>query len=63
LKKWPPYTGKPVSEANDAWRYAAPVVSQAEKLAISALGLAGTGLTKLAGFLEQRRQDRGSNGG
>jgi len=61
LKKWPLYTGKPVSEVQDAWRYAAPVVSQAEKLAISALGLAGTGLTRLAGFLEQRRQDRGSD--
>ena len=64
LKKWPPsYTGKPVSDINDAWRHAAPVVSQAEKLAISALGLAGGGLTKLAGFLEQRRQDRGPGGG
>ena len=63
LKKWPPYTGKPVSDTNDAWRYAAPVVSQAEKLAISALGLAGTGLTKLAGFLEQRRQERSSSEG
>ncbi|MFN8660966.1 MAG: hypothetical protein U0075_03695 [Thermomicrobiales bacterium] len=62
LKKWPPYTGKPVSDVQDAWRYAAPVVAQAEKLAISALGLAGTGLTKLAGFLEQRRQDRSSSG-
>lgn len=63
LKKWPPYSGKPVSETQDAWKYAAPVVSQAEKLAISALGLAGTGLTKLAGFLEQRRQDRSDNEG
>jgi hypothetical protein len=63
LKKWPPYAGKPVSDVQDAWRYAAPVVSQAEKLAISALGLAGNGLTKLAGFLEQRRQDRTDNGG
>jgi hypothetical protein len=63
LKKWPPYSGKPVSDVNDAWRYAAPVVSQAEKLAISALGLAGNGLTKLAGFLEQRRQDRDSDVG
>jgi hypothetical protein len=63
LKKWPPYSGKPVSDVNDAWRYAAPVVSQAEKLAISALGLAGNGLTKLAGFLEQRRQDRDSDEG
>ena len=63
LKKWPPYTGKPVSEVQDAWRYAAPVVSQAEKLAISALGVAGTGLTKLAGFLEQRRQKRTDNEG
>lgn len=61
LKKWPPYTGKPVSDVNEAWRYAAPVVSQAEKLAISALGLAGTGLTKLAGFLEQRRLNRTSD--
>jgi hypothetical protein len=61
LKKWPPFTGKPVSEVQDAWRYAAPVVSQAEKLAISALGLAGTGLTKLAGALEQRRLHRSSN--
>jgi hypothetical protein len=59
LKKWPPYSGKPVSDVQDAWRHAAPVVSQAEKLAISALGLAGSGLTKLAGFLEQRRHDRG----
>ena len=62
LKKWPLYTGKPVSDVQDAWRYAAPVVSQAEKLTISALGLAGTGLTKLAGFLEQRRRDRDSSG-
>lgn len=62
LKKWPPYSGKPVSDTQDAWKYAAPVVSQAEKLAISALGLAGTGLTKLAGFLEQRRQDRSDSG-
>jgi hypothetical protein len=58
LRKWPPYTGKPVSDVNEALRYAAPIVSQAEKLAISALGLAGTGLTKLAGFLEQRRLER-----
>jgi hypothetical protein len=63
LKKWPPYSGKPVSDVQDAWKYAAPVVSQAEKLAISALDLAGTGLTKLAGFLEQRRQDRTDRGG
>ncbi len=63
LKKWPPYTGKPVSEVQDAWRYAAPVVSQAEKLTISALGLAGNGLTKLAGFLEQRRMKRTSDDG
>ena len=62
LKKWPPYTGKPVSDVQDAWRYAAPVVSQAEKLTISALGLAGTSLTKLAGFLEQRRRDRAPGG-
>ncbi|MFT4039679.1 MAG: hypothetical protein QM692_15975 [Thermomicrobiales bacterium] len=62
LKKWPPHIGKPVSDVNDAWRYAAPIVSQAEKLAIGALGLTGQGLTKLAGFLEQRRADRASNG-
>lgn len=63
LKKWPPYTGKPVSDVQDAWRYAAPVVSQAEKLTISALGLAGSGLTKLAGFLEQRRLGRSADEG
>lgn len=62
LKKWPPHTGKPVSDVNDAWRYAAPVVSQAEKLAIGAISLTGKGLTKLAGFLEQRRNDRVSKG-
>ena len=31
-------------------------------LILPALGLAGTGLTKLAGFLEQRRRDRDSSG-
>ena len=61
LKKWPPHTGKPVSDTQDAWKYAAPVVSQAEKLAIAAIGLAGTGLTKLAGYLEQRRTERTSS--
>lgn len=61
LKKWPPYTGKPVSDVEGAWRYAAPVVSQAEKLAIGAVGLTGKGLTKLAGFLEQRRLERTSH--
>lgn len=60
LKKWPPYSGKPVSEAgwDDAKRYAAPVVSQAEKLAIKAIDLSGRGLTRLASFLENRRTAR-----
>ena len=62
LKKWPPHTGKPVSDVNDAWRYAAPIVSQAEKLAISAIRLTGKGLTGLAGMLEQRRADRSGEG-
>jgi hypothetical protein len=70
LRKWPPYTGKPVSEVRwDALRYAAPVVAQAEKLTIKAIDLSGRGLSRLARYLEARRQerdadqDRGSNRG
>jgi hypothetical protein len=59
LRKWPPYTGKPVSEVRwDALRYAAPVVTQAEKLAIKAIDLSGRGLSRLARYLETRRQER-----
>jgi hypothetical protein len=59
LRKWPPYSGKPVSAAGwDALRYAAPVVSQAEKIAIKAIGLSGRGLSKLAQYLEARRVER-----
>lgn len=58
-RKRPPYVGKPVSEQGwDALRYAAPVVSQAEKLAIKAIGLSGRGLSKLAQYLDARRQER-----
>ena len=60
LRKWPPYTGKPVSEVrwDDACRYAAPVVAQAEKLTIKAIDLSGRGLLRLAGYLETRWQER-----
>jgi hypothetical protein len=59
LRKWPPYVGKPVSDVRwDALRYAAPVVSQAEKLTIKAIDLSGRGLSKLAQYLETRRQER-----
>lgn len=59
LRKWPPYVGKPVSEVRwDALRYAAPVVAQAEKLTIKAIDLSGRGLSKLAQYLETRRQER-----
>jgi len=59
LRKWPPYAGKPVSEVRwDALRYAAPVVSQAEKLTIKAIDLSGRGLSRLARYLEARRQER-----
>ena len=62
LRKWPPYTGKPVSEVHwDALRYAAPVVAQAEKLTIKAIDFTGRGLTKLAQYLEERRQERDAN--
>jgi hypothetical protein len=42
----------------DALRYAAPVVSQAEKLTIKAIDLSGRGLSRLARYLEARRQER-----
>jgi hypothetical protein len=59
LRKWPPYTGKPVSEVQwDALRYAAPVVAQAEKLTIKAIDLSGRGLSRFARYLETRRQER-----
>jgi hypothetical protein len=59
LRKWPPYTGKPVSEVPwDALRYAAPVVAQAEKLTIKAIDLSGRGLSRFARYLETRRQER-----
>jgi hypothetical protein len=59
-RKWPPYTGKPVSEVrwDAARRFAAPIVTQAEKLAIKAIDLAGHGLSDLAQHLETRRQER-----
>lgn len=58
-EKWPPHGGKPVSEtSDDVWRYAAPVVAQAEKLAIKAIDLSGRGLTGLARFLDERRAAR-----
>jgi len=60
LRKWPPYSGKPVSEVrwDAALRYAAPVVAQAEKLIIKTIDLSGKGLSRLAGYLETRRQER-----
>jgi hypothetical protein len=59
LRKWPPYIGKPVSEVRwDALRYAAPVVAQAEKLTIKMIDLSGRGLSRLARYLETRRQER-----
>jgi hypothetical protein len=60
LRKWPPYAGKPVSDVrwDAALRYAAPVVAQAEKLTIKAIDLSGRGLSRLARYLETRRQGR-----
>jgi hypothetical protein len=64
LRKWPPYTGKPVSEVRwDALRYAAPIVAQAEKLSIKAIDLAGRGLSGLARYLEDRRRERDAGQG
>ena len=60
LRKWPPYTGKPVSEVGwqEIGRMAAPIASQAEKLAIKGIDLSARGLTKLARYLESRRDQR-----
>jgi hypothetical protein len=60
LRKWPPYTGKPVSEVRwqEIGRMAAPIASQAEKLAIKGIDLSARGLSKLARYLESRRENR-----
>ncbi len=60
LRKWPPYTGKPVTDVSEAMRYVAPIASQAEKLAIQAIDLSARGLAGLARYLEAKRQVRGS---
>ncbi len=62
LSKWPPYRGKPVTDVSEVLRYAAPVMAQAEKLAIRALDLSGRGLTRLARFLQERRDERDAAG-
>jgi hypothetical protein len=63
-RKPPLYIGKPVSELpwEDALKLAAPVVSVAEKLLIKTIDLTGHGLTSLAHYLEQQRQDRKRRG-
>jgi hypothetical protein len=63
LKKWPPYTGKPVSEVRwqEAARYAAPIAIQVEKVAIQTIDLSARGLSRLARYLEARRQQRERN--
>ena len=58
LRKWPPYTGKPVTDVSEAMRYVAPIASQAEKLAIQAIDLSARGLAGLARYLEAKRQER-----
>jgi hypothetical protein len=60
FEKWPPHTGKPVSEVGwkEIGRYAAPIAAQAEKLAIKGIDLSARGLTKLARYLEARREGR-----
>lgn len=58
LKQWPSYIGKPVSDVSEAMRFAAPLASQAESLTIRALQVSGRGLSRLAQFLEDRRQAR-----
>ena len=64
LRKWPPYSGKPVSEVPwEALRYAAPLAAKAEELAIGAIDLSAKGLSRLARFLESRRQERGRQEG
>jgi hypothetical protein len=61
LRKWPPHTGKPVSEARwqEIGRMAAPIVAQAEKLAIKGIDLSARGLSRFARYLESRRESRG----
>lgn len=61
LKQWPPYIGKPVSDVSEAMRFAAPLAAQAESLAIRTLRVSGRGLSRLAQFLEERRQLRGGS--
>ncbi|MFN8590528.1 MAG: hypothetical protein U0031_03625 [Thermomicrobiales bacterium] len=60
LSKWPPHTGKPVTDVN--WkavgRYAAPIAAQAEDLAIKGIDLSARGLSWLARYLEARRDRR-----
>lgn len=60
LPKWPPHTGKPVSDTGweQIGRMAAPIASQAEKLAIAGIDLSARGLSKLARYLESRREER-----
>ena len=60
LRKWPPYSGKPVSEVRwqEIGRYAAPVAAQAEKLAIQAIDLSARGLSRLARYLKSRQEGR-----
>ena len=47
----------------DALRFAAPIVAQAEKLFIKAIDLSGRGLSRFAGYLEERRQERDAGQG
>ena len=61
LRKWPPYTGKPVTDVSEAMRYVAPIASQAEKLAIQAIDLSARGLAGLARYLEARRHERNTD--
>jgi len=60
LKKWPPFSGKPVSEVRwqEAARYAAPIAIQVEKIAIQTIDLSARGLSRLARYLDARRQRR-----
>jgi hypothetical protein len=60
LRKWPPHTGKPVSETDwrSIGRYAAPIAAQAEQLAIKGIDLSARGLSRLARYLESRREQR-----
>jgi len=48
-----------VSEAPwEALRYAAPLAAKAEKLVIGTIDLSAKGLSRLARYLEARRQER-----